>query len=85
MHLLTLCHSNKTRAPTADLPNSAQLEGTLPLPFPKLTTRSVQLCGNAARDIQSHRRLWLIYISPRLCLTRNVIIRYISGLTCMNT
>jgi len=29
------CHSNETRAPIENSPNSAQLEGT-PLPFPKL-------------------------------------------------
>jgi len=35
------CHSNDTRAPTANLPNSAQLEGT-PYPFSQVTFRSVQ-------------------------------------------
>jgi len=34
-HSALCCHSNKTRAPIANLPNSAQLEGT-PYHSPKL-------------------------------------------------
>ena len=29
-------------------------------------------CGKGHTDTQTHRRLWPLYISPRLCLTRNV-------------
>jgi len=42
------CHSNETRAPIANPPNSAQLGGTLP--FLQVIPGSVQQCGNAARD-----------------------------------
>jgi len=35
------CHSNETRAPIANPSNSAQLGGT-PLPFPQVTSGSVQ-------------------------------------------
>jgi len=35
------CHSNETRAPTANPPNSAQL-GVTPLPFLQVTSGSVQ-------------------------------------------
>jgi len=35
------CHSNETRAPIVNPPNSAQLEGT-PYHFPQLTAGSVQ-------------------------------------------
>jgi len=48
------CHSNETRALIANPPNSAQLEGT---PYhSQVTSGSVQLCGNAARDRQTHTR-----------------------------
>ena len=47
------------------------------LPFPQLTSGSVQQCGNAARDIQTDRhtdgRGHYTYTSLRLCLTRNVM------------
>jgi len=35
------CHSNETRAPTANPPNNAQLEGT-PIRLPQVTAESVQ-------------------------------------------
>jgi len=66
------CHSNDTRVPITNQPNSTQL-GSTPIPFPKVTSRSMQQCGNAARDRQTHRRTWPIYISRRLRLTRNVM------------
>jgi len=47
-------HSNKTRAPIANPPNCARLEGTS-LPFPQLTSGSVKQCGRQTRDIQTHR------------------------------
>jgi len=66
------CHSNETRAPIANPPNCAQLEGT-PCHSPNyIRVRWVE-CGNAARDRQTHRRPWPLYISPRLHLTRNVM------------
>jgi len=46
--------SNETHAAIANPPNSAQLGGT-PLPFLKDTSGSVQSCGNAARDRQTHK------------------------------
>ena len=49
----------------------AQLEGTPTIPPTYTQIRAV------ARDRQTHRqthiRLWPLYISPRLCLTQNVI------------
>jgi len=38
-HLALGCYSNETRAPIANLPNSAQLEGT---PITQVTSGSVQ-------------------------------------------
>jgi len=66
------CHSNETRASIANLPDSAQLEGTPTIPPAKI--RSVQYCGNAARDRQTHIRAWPIYISHQPRLTRNITI-----------
>jgi len=63
------CHSNETRAPIANLTNSAQLGH--PILFPLLTIRVhavVWECGEAQTD----RRPWPLYISPRLRLTQNV-------------
>jgi len=48
------CHSNATRAPIANLPNSAQLGA--PLPFRQVTSGSVHLRAHAAADRQTHRR-----------------------------
>jgi len=69
------CHSNVTRAPIANLPNSAQLEGT---PYHSPTYIRVRAVmwerGDGQTDTQTglHRRPWPLYISPRLRLTRNV-------------
>jgi len=68
------CHSTETRAraPTANPPNSAQLEGT-PYHSPNLypgPCSSVGTCRGTDRHTQ--RRPWPQYISPRLHLTRNV-------------
>ena len=71
--------SYKTCAPIANPPSSAQLEGTPTIP--QVTPGSLQQCGNAAWDRQTHRRPWPLYISPRLCLTRNVITRCRTELT----
>jgi len=67
-----MCHSNETRTPIANPPNSAQLEGN-PYHSSKL---HLGLSGNAVQDRQTdtYRWPWPIYISPRLCLMRNVII-----------
>jgi len=60
------CHSNATRAPIANPPNSAQLGGN---PYhSQVTSGSVQQCGNAAADRQTDTRDH-IYISRRLPLT----------------
>jgi len=72
------CHSNEARAPIADPPNSAQLEGTsyhsLKLHSDLCTVRG---CGEGQtdrhRDTQTHRRPWPIYTSPGLCLRRNAV------------
>ena len=61
------CHSNKTCAPTANPPNSAQLEG-IPYHSTKLHP-VVWECGEGQTDTQM---AMTIYILPRLCLKRNV-------------
>ena len=61
-------------ATTANPPNSAQLEGTLP--FPQLTSGSVQQCGNVARDSQTDtdgRKQCVFHFASAIRLTRNVI------------
>ena len=70
------CHSNETRAPVANLPNSVQLEGT-PTDFPKLhpdpcSSVGMQRGTDTETETQTHRRPWALYISRRLRLTRNV-------------
>jgi len=64
--------SQRNRAPIAIPPNSAQPEGT-PYNSSKLHPNP---CSSAARDRHTDRqtlkRPWPIYISPRLCLRRNV-------------
>jgi len=42
------CHSNETRAPIANPFNTAH-----PQPYPRVTSGSVQLCGNAVKDRQT--------------------------------
>ena len=52
------CHSNETRAPIANSPNNAQLEGT-PTISPTLYIRVravVWECGEGQTDRQTHRR-----------------------------
>jgi len=52
------CHSNKTHSPTANVPNTAQLEGT---PYrPQSYIRVHAVVRNAARDrhTKTHRRPW---------------------------
>ena len=76
------CHSNETRAPIVNPPNSAQLGGTR-YNFLKLhpgPCSSVEMWRGTDRHIetdietQTYRRAWLIYILPRLRLTKNVAI-----------
>jgi len=75
------CHSNKTRAPMANPPNSAQLEGTPTTPPSYIRVRAVVwACGEGQTDRYTHtedRRAWPIYISRRLRLTRNVTTFYV--------
>ena len=63
------CHSNATRAPIANSPNSTQLGG-IPYHSSKLHPG---LCGCGETATQTHRRGWPLYISRLLRLTRNVI------------
>ena len=68
---LLCCHCNETRAPIANPPNSAQLEGTR-YHSPKLHPGPYSSVGmRRGPDRQTHRRPWPIYISTRLCRTRN--------------
>ena len=63
------CHSNETRVPIANPPNSAQLDGTPTiLPTYIRVSAVVWECGEG----QTHRRPWPLYISSRSRLTRNV-------------
>ena len=65
------CHSNVTHAPIANPPSSAQLEDTSTIPRGYIWVRAVVWeCGE---DRQTVTRLWPIYITPRLCLTLNVV------------
>jgi len=69
------CHSNETRAPTANSPNNAQAEGTPTIPPSYIRVRAVVWeCCEGQTDRQTLRRPWPIYISPRarLCFTRSV-------------
>ena len=61
------CHCNETRAPIANPPNSAQLEGTPTIPTSYIWIRPVVLeCG----DSQAHRQT--VYISRSLYDSREV-------------
>ena len=72
-------HSNKTRAPIANLPNSAQLEGTPTIPPSYIWVRAVVCtCSEGQTDRQTHRRAWLIYVSCRLRLTQKVAIHLLA-------
>ena len=65
-YIRACCHCNKTRAPIANPPTSAQLEGTPIIPLSYIRVREVLCeCGEG----QTHRRPTSVYISPRLCLT----------------
>ena len=67
------CHSNATRAPIANPPNSAQLGGSL-YHAPKLHPGLCSSVGVGPRtDRQTHRRAWPQYILCRLRVTQNVI------------
>jgi len=70
------CHSNETHVPIANVPNSVQLEGA---PYHSLNLH-LGLCSSVGMwrgtDRQTHRRIWPIYLSPRLCLTWNVVCSY---------
>ena len=66
---------NKTRARIANPPNSAQLEGH-PIRSYIRVHAVVWECGEAQTGTQTDRRPWLIYISPPLRLTRNVIMAW---------
>jgi len=71
------CHSNETRAPISNPPNSVQLGGT-PTTLPSyIPVRAVVWAfgrgqNHRQTDRQTHRSAWPIYISRRLRLTRNV-------------
>jgi len=71
------CHSNETHTPNPNLLNSrpARVQGT-PYHSPNLHPGpgpcSSVGTGNAARDRETHRWPWPLYISPRLRLTWNV-------------
>ena len=74
LRLALCCHSNETPELTANLPNSAQLEGT-PYHSPNLHPGPCSSVGmRRGTDTQTHSRLWSVYISPQLCLMRNVMI-----------
>jgi len=48
------CHSNKTRAPIANLPNSAQLVGTPTIPASYIRVHAVVWeCGEGQTDTQT--------------------------------
>jgi len=65
--------SNETRAPIANPPNSAQLEGTHTIPPSYIRVRAVVwACGEGQRDTHTQTR---VTNSRRLRLTRNVIKR----------
>ena len=76
------CHSNEIRALIANLPNSAQLKGTVY----HSTNLHTGPCSSArmqrATDRKTHRHtaVTTIYISPQLCLTQNLIIPVIQDL-----
>jgi len=72
------CHSNATRAPIANPPNSAQLGGSHYNSPSYFRVRAiVWACGRRQTDTQTdtvtHRRPWSKYISRRLRFTRNVM------------
>jgi len=67
------CHGNKTHAPIANPPNSAQLQGT-PYHSPKLHLGPCSSVGmQPGTDRETHRRVWPIHILRRPQRTQNVI------------
>ena len=66
------CHSNKTRAPIANPPNSAQLGSTPTIPPSYIRVHAVVWARGYG---QTHRRAWPTYISRPIQLTRNVMIK----------
>jgi len=51
------CHSNETRVPIANLPNSAQLEGTPTISPSYIRVRTVVWeCSEGQTDRQTHRQ-----------------------------
>jgi len=68
------CRSNETCAPIAN-PGSAQQCTTRGTPYNSPSYIRVRAVVWECGEPQTHRRLWQIYISPRLRLTRNVIMR----------
>jgi len=69
------CHSNESRAPIANPPISAQLEGTLYHSRSCIRVHAVVL--ECSEDRQTHRQLWPLYISRHLDL--HDVITYING------
>jgi len=54
LHLALCCHINKTRAPIANPPNSAQLEGTPTIPLSYIQVHAVVLeCGEGQTDTRT--------------------------------
>jgi len=68
-YIRMFCCSNETRAPIANLPNSAQLEC---MPCPSWVCAVVWEHGKR-QNRQMYRQSWPIYILPRLCLTWDVM------------
>ena len=78
------CHSNATRAPIENPPNSAQLRATPTIP-PKLhpgpCIAIVWACSRRQTHRQTHRRAWPLYISRRVWLTRSAVKAYASRIS----
>jgi len=73
-----LSYSNETRAPIANPPNSAQLEGTPTIPPSCVWVRAVVWERDRHRDRHTEKQTRVTNIScisPLLCLTRNVVNR----------
>jgi len=69
------CHSNETRAPIANPPNSAQLEGTTTVsPSYIRVSAVVWECGEGQRDRQIHRRMAVTntYFAPAGYVSREI-------------
>ena len=67
--MLSTCHSNETRAPIANLPNSAQLQGTPTIPTSYIRVRAVAWACGAG---QTHRQTDTQTRVTNIRLTRNV-------------